>query len=214
MERPYERAMKLIRAVEKWDRISPDVIVTFLDHTQRTVTVTDKGEIEILHDGRKLYFRAAGDVGELVPGRKALAYHHPATPEFLHLTSGDGRILGTWVQRGRGTFLDQKALAEAMRYTHEAREAAKATAAELATPQRERLDVMRAHNAALEQFVVTADVPEAAGLLSGSAVSAALGTVKRTEEAMKQNPPTVDPIADCTEELLAREEAAPDTQFD
>jgi hypothetical protein len=212
MERPYERAVRLIRAVEKWDRISPDIIVTFLEHTQRIEFVEPNGEIKISHEGKTLNFRNSGQ--PLPPGTKCLAYHHPAQPEFLHLTTGDGRILGTWIQRGRGMFLDQKALAEAMRYTHAAREAAKATAAELAAPQRERLNDMRANNAALEKFVVITDAPKATSAIAGSTIGKAFQGIVLAGEDMKVNPPTIEPIADCTDEVLAREQSAPDVKFD
>lgn len=212
LEMPVERAVRLIKSVDKWDRVSPDILVSFLEHTQRIEYVEDSGEIKISHEGKTLYFRNSGQ--PLAPGTKCLAYHHPAQPEFLHLTSGDGRILGTWVQRGRGMFLDQQALVEAMRYTHAARKAAMDTAADLAAPERERLDAMRAHNAVLEQFVVTADVPGATGRLERGAVAASLEAVAVTGEDLKNNPVTVPPMADCTEDILARTDSAPEVQFD
>jgi hypothetical protein len=203
-ERPYERAMKLIRSVEKWDRISPQIIVSFLEHTQRFEAVEENGEIHFTHEGAILKFRHSGD--PLPPGTKCLVYHHPATPEFIHLTTGDGRILGTWVQRGRGNFLDAQALAEGMRYTHAAREAAKATAAELAAPQRASLEEMRAHNERLKDFVTITDAPDAEGYLTGSAVSAALGTVKPTAQHNQQNPPPLESEPDCTNDILSSED--------
>lgn len=204
MEMPVERAMRLMAAVpaEQWTRCSPEIIKTFLEHTERPVTVEANGEIEFLFNKERIYFRNSGN--PLPPGTKALAYHHPEDPQFLHLTSGDGRILGTWCQRGRGSYLDQQALAEAMRYTHAARTAAETTAAELTAPQREQLDAIRAHNEALKQFVVTTETPEAGGYLTGSAVSAALASLEKTGQAMKTNPPTVEPEPDCTEEFLTR----------
>lgn len=213
MERPVERAMRLIRTVDRWDKVSPEIIVSFLEHTQRWVTVTAKGEVELLLEGRKVYFRHAGD--PLEPGTKALAYLQPSEPQFLHLTTGNGRVLGTWCQRGRGDFLDAEALAEAMRYTHAARESAKATAAELAAPQRERLEAMREHNAALhEQFTSITDAPAAGGLLSESAVASAFKGIESANSDMKVNPPEVKPNADCTDEILEREQSAPDVKFD
>jgi hypothetical protein len=210
MERPVERALRLIRSVERWDKVSPDIIVTFLEHTQRLVTVTDKGEVELQIEGRKVYFRHAGE--PLDAGTKALAYLHPGEPQFLHLTTGDGRILGTWCQRGRGSFLDNQALAEAMRYTSAARAAAQATAAELAAPQREQLAAMRERNA--ERFNTITTAPAATGELAGGTIGSAMRSIHNAGETMKVNPPEIKPIADCTEEVLGRKESAPDVKFD
>jgi hypothetical protein len=213
MERPTERALRLIRSVDRWEKTSPDIVRTFLDHTQRFVTVNARGEIELMIEGRKLTYRApeTGPAGEMVPGLKCLAYHHPGDPEFLHLTSGDGRILGTWCQRGRSTFLDQQALAEAMRYTHAARSAAQAVAGEMAAPQREQLDAMREHNrqVAGAAFVVTSMVPDANGGSDPSRVAASLEAIDAAGEQMKVNPPAPVPVADCTEDLLKRAKNIP-----
>jgi len=209
MEMPVERAVRLIRSVEKWEHVSPEIIRTFLEHTQRRVEVNARGEIEFTLDGRKIYFQAPAGA-ELVPGHKCLAYHHSADPQFLHLTSGDGRILGTWVQRGRGAYLDQEALAEAMRYTHAARTAARTVAAELATPERERLDAMRRHNAEIHsQFNVVTDAPSATGTLHASAVGAAMLAASATKADLKTNPVPPPVANDCTEELLQRAKKVP-----
>jgi hypothetical protein len=181
-EMPVERAVRLIKSVERWDRIDPMIIRTFLEHTERRVIVEANGEIKMTVDGKVLSFKNAGVA--LAPGTKALAYHHSNDPQFLHLTSGDGRMLGTWVQRGRGAYQDQEALAAAMRYTHAARKAAQDTAADLAAPQRAELEAMREHNAGLQQFVVTAPVPEAAKESHKSEVAGRLAEFPRT---LKQN---------------------------
>ena len=208
MERPTERALRLIRSVERWDKTSPEIVRSFLDHTQRFVTVNARGEVELMIEGRKLVYRSVPDGQAINPGTKCLAYHHPGDPEFLHLTSGDGRILGTWCQRGRGTFLDQSALAEAMRYTHAARAAAKDVAGDLAAPQREQLDAMREHNAGLQQFVVTTDVPNATSTLGASPVGSALRNIDAAGRQMAVNPPPAVPVKDCTDELLERAQSA------
>ena len=213
MERPTERALRLIRSVERWDKTSPDIIRTFLEHTQRLVTINARGEVELSIDGRKLIYRAP-EATSLAPGMKALAYHHPGDPEFLHLTSGDGRILGTWCQRGRGTFLDQQALAEAMRYTHAARAAAKTVAGEMAAPQREQLDALREHNAGLQQFVVTTDVPNATGTIGASPVGTALRNIDAAGQQMASHPPQPVPVKDCTDELLSRAKSVPAPEDD
>jgi hypothetical protein len=209
MEMPAERAMRLMQAVpaDQWTRCSPDIVKSFLEHTERRVIVEANGEIKFMHDGRTLIFCHAGN--PLAPETKALAYHHPADPQFLHLTTGDGRILGTWSQRGRGNFLDQQAIAEAMRYTHAARESAKSIAGDLAAPQREPLDAMRASNAALQQFVITTDTPATNILLGDSAVAAGLRSVPATADGLKKNPVPLPTANDCTNELLRRAESAP-----
>jgi hypothetical protein len=207
LEMPVERAMRLIRSVEKWDRVSPDIIKTFLEHTERIEHVEPNGEIKISIDGKLLTFCHGGN--PLAPGTRCLAYHHSDDPQFLHLTSGDGKILGTWYQRGRTQYLDQEALAQAMRYTHAARSAAMATANDLAAPERAALEAMRAHNAALEQFVVTADVPVAVGDERGSAVAVGIARNAVTKKSFATHPVPLPTVNDCTAELLARAASAP-----
>jgi hypothetical protein len=187
-EMPVERAMRLIKLVEKWDRCAPDIIKTFLEHTVRTVTVTDAGEIEITIEGRKLTFACPPNL-PLVPGRKALGYFHPDDPQFLFVTSGDGRILGTWYQRGRTEYLDQEALAQAMRYTHAARTVATATANELAAPERAQLETMRAHNADLQDFTVTCELLDGAQspITDGqSSIANGLASVRAQKKEVKK----------------------------
>jgi hypothetical protein len=208
MERPLERAMRLIRSVERWDKISPDIIRTFLDHTERRVEVEPNGEVKFMHEGKVLIFRNAGN--PLPPGTKALAYHHPGDPQFLHLTSGDGRILGTWALRGRGVFQDDQALAEAMRYTHAAREAAKGIAADLATPQRERLDAMRANNQRImdeqaQPFTEITSAPGANGAVGGTAVAAGLSGVAGQKAADAQHAKAMKNFKGSVEDLVADE---------
>lgn len=208
MERPVERALRLIRSVERWDKISPDIIRTFLDHTERRVEVEPNGEVKFMHEGKVLIFRHAGN--PLPPGTKALAYHHPGDPQFLHLTSGDGRILGTWALRGRGVFQDNQALAEAMRYTHAAREAAKGIAADLATPQRERLEAMRANNQRItgenaQPFTTITDAPDANGAAGGTVVAAGLSGVAGQKAADAQHAKAMKNFKGSVEDLVADE---------
>jgi hypothetical protein len=181
-EMPVERAMRLIKQVERWDRIDPAIILTFLEHTQRREEVNAKGEITFKVEGRVVTFSNSGN--PLPPGTEVLAYHHPEEPRFLHLTDGKGCVLGTWVQRGRGAYQDQAALEAALRYTHSARQTAMDTATELAAPQIADLAAMREHNAALQQFVVTAEIPEATGNECGGEVARRITSAPRT---IKQN---------------------------
>jgi hypothetical protein len=209
-EMPVERAAELIRAVpaDQWTRCSPDIIKTFLEHTEKVEYVAANGEIKIDIDGARKIFSHAGN--PLPPGTKVLCYHHANDPQFLHLTTGDGRMLGTWYQRGRTPYLDQEALAQALRYTHAARTAAMATATELAAPERADLDAMRTHNLALaDQFIVTADVPAANDAPRASGVAAGIATTAATKSTFETNPVKVSPANDCTEELLQRAANAP-----
>jgi hypothetical protein len=191
-EMPVERAMRLIRAVDKWDQCSPDIITSFLEHTVRTLSVTDGGEIKLTVDGKQLTFAPpAGADGQCgiappVPGRKALGYLHPQDPQFLHVTSGDGRFYGTWYLRGRTEYQDRAALEQAMRYTQTARKAALATARELAASEIAQLTAMRDHNAALSAFEVTGLVPECASISGPNAVGAAIASTKQEKRAMKK----------------------------
>jgi hypothetical protein len=176
-EMPVERAMRLIKSVAKWDRCSPDIIKTFLEHTVRQRLVEVSGEIKLTHEEKLLTYKCPPGLA-LAPDTKCLCYFSPDDPQFLHVTSGDGRFYGTWYLRGRTEYLDHAALAEAMRYTHAARAAATATATELAAPEIASLAAMREHNAALEQFTVTADVPDALGTIDSTPVASGLLSVK------------------------------------
>lgn len=231
MEQPIERAARLVKGFE-WTPVAPDIVRAFYEHTERRVTVKPNGEIDFQHDGRGLIFRHGGV--ELVPGTKALAYFHPDDPKFLHLTDGQGATLGTWIRRERVGHLDNDALAAAMRYTHLARETARAAANELAAPERAQLEAMRAHNAELMQLAQFTDVTAAPNTTSGtigSPVGAALTTVsaavksdsaaaRRREEAegqraMREILATGDDApanTNAAEELLAalREDSAAD----
>lgn len=200
-EMPVERAVRLIAAVERWDRVSPDILIAFLEHTQKWVTVGAQGEIQFDQDGVKLKFRHGGL--PLAAGTKALAYFSPSDPGVLHLTTGDGRILGTWAARDRVAYLDRAALARAMRYTGAAREAAKEIARDLATPQREQLAAMREHNATLTPFVATTEAPAALGYEPGSAAARTLHAFKAVAAENQASPPVAEPEPDCTADILS-----------
>jgi len=183
MESPIERAARLVRGLE-WTPVSPAIIAAFYEHQERPCIVKPNGEIEFQHEGRSITF-AHGGV-PLIPGTKALGYFHPDDPSFLHLTDGRGAVLGTWVRRTRVAFGDPEHLAAALRYTHIAREAARAAANVLATPQREELNRMRAHNAELLQLANYTDIteaPPAADGLVGSPAGAALTAVSSAVKA-------------------------------
>lgn len=193
MERPIERAARLVQGIQ-WTPVSPAIVRTFYEHTERQVTVKPNGEVEISIEGKSLNFMNGGV--PLVPGTKALAYFHPDDPKFLHLTDGRGAMLGTWLRRGRVAFGDTDGLAAAMRYTHAAREAAREHANQLAAPQRAELEAMRAHNAELLKLAEFTDVTPGGSAtgdqLIGTPVGAALTEVSelvkhdRTEAQQKQ----------------------------
>jgi len=186
MESPIERAGRLAQGYE-FTPVSPAIVAAFYEHSERPVLVKPNGEIEFQHDGRTFIFANGGL--PLVPGTKGLGYFHPDDPKFLHLTDGRGAMLGTWVRRDRVAQHDRDALADAMRYTHVARETARAAANELAAPQRAELEAMRAHNAALIQtsdFTDVTEPPAPANGTVGSPAGAALTAVSATVKADKK----------------------------
>lgn len=183
MESPLERAARLVQGYE-WTPVSPHIVRAFYEHSERPVTVKPNGEIEFSVDGRPVIFTHGGVA--LPPGTKALGYFHPDDPKFLHLTDGKGGMLGTWLRRGRVAFNDEAALAEAMRYTHLARETARTAANDLAAPQRAELEAMRAHNAELlrlADFTDVAAAPQSNEALVGSPAGAALVAVAAQAKA-------------------------------
>ena len=152
MESPAERCTRLCQGLQ-FTPVSPEIITAFYEHTQRSVTVTEAGEIEFTHESRKLTFANPAGVGVQAlacsPGRKLLAYFHPDDPRFLHLTDGAGRMVGTWLRRALVKSNDRVALAEAIRYQATALRTAKERAAELNSGEVARLNAMREHNARL-----------------------------------------------------------------
>ena len=185
MESPIERAARLAASVQgEWSPVSPLIVRAFYEHTERLVTVKDNGEISFDVDGKTHTFAHAGV--PLLPGTKALAYFHPDDPAFLHLSDGRGSMLGTWLRRSLVKFGDDEALANAMRYTHIAREAARAAANKLAEPQRAEISAMREHNAKLMQladFTEVAGPPAPCEGIVGSPAGAALVEVSSTIKA-------------------------------
>lgn len=169
MERPYERALRLMQGLE-WTPISPAIITAFYEHSEKAVTVQDSGEISFSVDGRKFVYRNGGV--PLVPGTKALAYFHEDEPRFIYLTDGKGTILGTWIRRDR--ISDREALEDAFRYTALAKRAVADAAKELAAPERAALAAMRAHNEQLMQLAEFTDITEAPTACSGT-VGAPMG---------------------------------------
>lgn len=183
MERPIERAARLARGYE-FTPVSPAIVAAFYEHSEKPVIVKPNGELEFQHEGRTFIFRHGGN--PLVPGTKCLAYFHPDDPKFLHLTDGRGGLLGTWLRRDRVAHHDRDALAEAMRYTHIAREAAREAANALAQPQRAELSAMRAHNAELlklSEFTDVTEAPAAGTGTVGAPVGAALTAVSAAVKA-------------------------------
>lgn len=153
MEMPVERAIKLM-AGHQWTKVSPDVIIAFLSHTARSVTIEPSGEIEFQHEGTRIRFAAPVGRAECphpAANAKCLGYFNPSDAAFLHVTTGQGSILGTWFRRQRIGHKDHELLEQAMRYTANALKAAQDYAAQLMTPEREKLDAMRAHNTDLER---------------------------------------------------------------
>jgi hypothetical protein len=185
MQSPLERAALLIQQVQgDWTPINPAIITTFYEHSEKRVEVKPNGEIEFQQDGQQHIF--APGAAPLAPGTKALAYFLPDDPALVYLTDGKGCFLGIWARRNRVAFGDQDALAAAMRYTHIAREAARAAANKLAEPERAALEAMRAHNEELLKLAEFTDVTEAPAANQGtvgSPIGAALTTVSAAVKA-------------------------------
>ena len=205
MESPTERSRVLCAGLE-FKRVSPEIIAAFYEHTQRAVKVTDAGEIEFSHEGRKLTFANPGTVA-LVPGQKVLGYFHPDDPRYLHLTDGKGAVLGTWLRRALVRSGDRVALSEAVHHSESALKAAKETAAKLNAGDTARLAAMREHNGRLLQENTFIDVSESrlgAGDEITSPVATAMAGTPRVRQEMQTNPPAMAPVKDCTDELLQR----------
>ena len=198
MERPVERAIKLMAPYAgQWTKCSPDVIITFLTHTVHQITkaqVKANGEITFRCDGSPVTFAPPSNfsLSAFQPfSISPLGYYNPDDPAFLHVTDGQGRVLGTWYRRARLGYQDQELLAHAMRYTSAAFKAVQQAAAEISAPDRAELDTMRLRNADLErgnEFIQVADAPAFASAISHlqSPIAAALvTTVARTRSALK-----------------------------
>lgn len=149
-ERPIERAARLI-AGHTWEHVSPVVILAFLKHTARTRPIEEAGEITTTVDGATMIFAPAQNATVPAPTTKVLCYFNENDPAFLHVTTGTGSILGTWYRRGRNTGKDEQALQTAFRYTAHALATAQQRAEQLAQPQRDRIEAIRAHNSELER---------------------------------------------------------------
>jgi hypothetical protein len=187
-ESPAERALRLIAGC-RWTRVSPDVIIAFLSHTVRPVTIAPSGEVEFSFEGNKIRFAPPGKDAVPASLNKALGYFNPSEPHFLYLTDGAGRILGLWLRRARVPYHDQELLAQAFRYTDAALKAAQQTAADYASADRAELDALKLHNANLargNEFVEVAPAPSSPAIDSKrSLVAAALSSAPATRAQIK-----------------------------
>ncbi len=186
-ESPIERGARLVAGLE-WTRVSPEIIRAFYEHTQRPVKVEESGEIEFLLEGKKIYFLPPPGAKPLPPGTKLLGYLNPDEPRFLHLTDGDGRIVGTWLRKALVKHHDEDALQQALRYGARAMSAVKEYAETLASDERARLEAMRQHNAELIQSATFIEVTPAAATSTGtlrSPVAAALASTAVTKKEIK-----------------------------
>ena len=148
---PMERAKRLSVGV-KFERVSPVLMRTFFEHTQRLVKLNGRGEIEFSADNRKLTFADPRGPGpqQLPPLAQFLAYFSAEDPCFLHLLHpATGAYLATWIRRGRISLGNEEAMEIALRYTAAGLEAQKAAAAELLQPLAQEREERIEHNAAL-----------------------------------------------------------------
>lgn len=191
-ESPLERCARLSAPyLAEWSQVGPDVIRAFYEHTCRGCVVNARRLIEFRVEDRLLEFAPPESGRALVPGTRALGYSHPDDPAFLHLSDGQGRMLGTWLRRDRAG--DRESLTRAIRYSQAALAAVKQTASELAADERARLDAMRAGNARLlaeeAACIEVAPVVGQRAAVVGSAVARALatnrGAVRQAEAAQE-----------------------------
>ncbi|MFO1461290.1 MAG: hypothetical protein U1G08_18040 [Verrucomicrobiota bacterium] len=148
---PLERAKRLSDGV-LFERVSPVLMRTFFETTQRLVPVSQRGEISFETDDRRLTFadpRGPGPL-RLPPLAKYLAYFSAEDPGFLHLFHPQtGAYLATWIRRGRTALTDPDAMEIALRYTEAGLQAQMAAAAELLQPLAQEREERTRHNAAL-----------------------------------------------------------------
>ncbi|MDR3459581.1 MAG: hypothetical protein P4N60_19300 [Verrucomicrobiae bacterium] len=147
MESPVERAGRLLIGCQPFTPVSPEIFTSFYEHTQRTVTVTNSGEVVMMHEGKTFRFQPPSAEFALVADRKVLCYFNPNDPRFVTLTDGRGGILGTWLRTGLVKHGDREALSAAIRHSVSALNVVKERASELAAGERAELDTMRQHNA-------------------------------------------------------------------
>lgn len=205
MEMPAERAKKLCAGLT-FDRVSPEIIAAFYEHTERVRPVEQNGEIQFHHEGKLISFVNAGSAA-ILPGTKVLCYYHPDDPRYLHLTSGKGEVLGTWLRKALVKNGDRVALSEAIHHSAAALKTAKAYAEQINAGETTRLTAMRERNHQLIQTNTFVDVtPSAAqgGRMVSSPVAAAMAGTRRVQAEMSENPPPIMATPDCTEELLQR----------
>jgi hypothetical protein len=191
LESPTERAARLMAPfVGEWTHVSPEIIAAFYAHTQRTRPVEDNGEIKFQHEDKVLRFQPPTPELTLTPGTKVLCYFHPDDPRYLHLTTGKGAVLGTWLRTSLVKYGDEYGLADAIRRSASALAAAKARAAELSAEERQRLDAMRAHNAELMGEFIDVDKPATVGMSTASSPVAhaltAVGEIRAEEKAKEK----------------------------
>ena len=184
MESPMERAAKLVQQHPgEWSRVSPEILVSFYEHTQRRRPVEENGEIHLTHEGKLLRFAAPAAEFQLAPETKVLCYFNPDDPRFLTITDGRGGILGTWLRRGLVAHGDREALQAAIRHSASALKQVKTRATELAASEVAELQAMRDHN---NGFVTVAAPGERAANMISSPVASALAGVRGEKVATQQ----------------------------
>ena len=182
MESPIERAAWLLANCEPFTKVSPEILIAFYEHTQRSLRTATNGEIQMMVEGKVLRFAPPAPEFALVADRKVLGYFNPNDPRFLTLTDGRGAILGTWLRTGLVKHGDRDALAAAIRYSTSALNVAKTRATDLATGTVAELAAMREHNAG---FVTVVEPRSQAKTISSpvaGAVRSVMSEKKQTEK--------------------------------
>ena len=186
LEKPIERAGRLVAGLH-FDRVSPDIITAFYEHTARLRKIEDNGEITLTHEGTLLRYTNPNGIGNLPAGTEVLCYFHPDDPRFLHLTTGTGASLGTWLRADRSA--DRDAVAAAIKHSAQALNATRAVAAELAADDLARLAAMREHNDQLlraNTFIEVTPAPAQSRPIISSPVAGGLAALREVKQTTKQ----------------------------
>ena len=156
---------------------------------------------------KRRQFAPPGDDPNLSPNLPArvLAYFHPDDPAYIHLTDGQGRCLGTWLRRS--LVHDHDSLQAAIRYSQAALRTAKDQADQLAAPDLQAIETLRARNAELIQsntFTAVSTVSDSAPSNRPSAtseVAAALTSIPRSRQQSQNSRATAEQLAAALDDI-------------
>jgi hypothetical protein len=167
-------------------RLSRTSSPPFTQHTQRPVKIETSGEIQFRLEGKLLYFvpppsLPGGQTGSVPSVKSLLGYCNPDDPKFLHLTNGQGAVMGTWLRKDLAS--NQEELRAAITHSAAALQSVRQAAHDLNAPERETLDRMRAHNAELLAANTFVDIAPAPRFTGAPALSSPVASVLTTVAA-------------------------------